>query len=135
MGADLRAGNPNIAELSDPYRPTKVAEAFKELYDNEWTDAFEELHKCKAMTEQDMIQCLMDVLQVCIIRIYHECEGRIDNSIPRINVWHHEACRVMTNCDHEGWIFISHPHKNNGFLLLLTIKYRILSLIKAHRSS
>ena len=74
MGADLRAGNPNIAELSDPNRPTKVAEAFKELYDNEWTDAFEELHKCKAMTEQDMIQCLMDVLQVCIMKIYHECE-------------------------------------------------------------
>ena len=24
--------------------------------------------------------------------------------------WHHEACRVMTNGDHEGQIFLSHPH-------------------------
>ena len=28
-------------------------------------------------------------------------------------VWHHEACRGMTNGDSEGQIFLSHPHKNN----------------------
>ena len=39
------------------------------------------------------------------IRIYHECEGRIEQSVPRIAVWHHEACRVMTNDDPEGRIF------------------------------
>ena len=40
-----------------------------------------------------------------IIKIYHECVGRIENSVPRIAVWHHEACRVMTNGDCEGRIF------------------------------
>ena len=35
---------------------------------------------------------------------------------------------VMTNGDHEGQIFLSHPHTNNGFFFLLTIKYRILCL-------
>ena len=49
----------------------------------------------------------------------------IEKSVPRITVWHHEACRVMTNGDHEGRIFLSHPHTNNIFYLL-TIKYRIL---------
>ena len=39
------------------------------------------------------------------IRINHECEGRIENSVPRIAVWHHEACRVMTNGDPEGQFF------------------------------
>ena len=34
-----------------------------------------------------------------IIRIYHECEGRIENSILRITFWHHEACQVMTKGD------------------------------------
>ena len=24
-----------------------------------------------------------------IIRIYHECEGRIEKSVPRIAVWYH----------------------------------------------
>ena len=54
------------------------------------------------------------------INIYHECEGRIEKSVPRITFWHHEACRVMTNGVPEGWIFLSHPHTNNGFFFLLT---------------
>ena len=56
-----------------------------------------------------------------IIRIYHECEGtcRIQKSVPRIAVWHHEACGVMINGDPEGWIFLSYPHMNNGFFFLL----------------
>ena len=41
------------------------------------------------------------------IRIYHECEGRIEKSVPRIAIWHHVACRVMTNDDPEGRIFNS----------------------------
>ncbi|KAK3593600.1 hypothetical protein CHS0354_018697 [Potamilus streckersoni] len=41
----LRDNNPNIADLSDPNRPTKLSEQFSELYDNEWTDAFDELQK------------------------------------------------------------------------------------------
>ena len=54
------------------------------------------------------------------IRIYHECEGRIDKSVPMIAVWHNEACRVMTNGDNEGRICLSYPHTNNGFFFLLT---------------
>ena len=54
------------------------------------------------------------------IRIYHECEGRIEKSVPRIAVCHHEASRVMTNSDPEGQIFLSYPHTNNGFFFLLT---------------
>ena len=49
------------------------------------------------------------------IRIYNECEDRIEKSVPRIAVWHHEACQVMTDGDPEGWIFLSYPYTNNGF--------------------
>ena len=35
------------------------------------------------------------------IIIYHDCEGRIEKSVPRIAVWHHKACRVMTGGDPE----------------------------------
>ena len=55
-----------------------------------------------------------------ITRIDHECEGCIEKSVPRIVVWHHEACRVMTNGDPEGRILLSYPHTNNGFFFLLT---------------
>ena len=50
-----------------------------------------------------------------IIRIYQHCEGRIEKSVSRITVWHCEACRVMTNDDPEGRIFLSYPQTNNGF--------------------
>ena len=39
------------------------------------------------------------------IRIHNECEGRIEKSVPRITIWHHEACRVMTNGDHHGFFY------------------------------
>ena len=61
-----------------------------------------------------------------IIRIYHECEGGIEKCIPRSTHWHHKACRVMKIIDHEGRIFLSHPHTNNGFFFLLTTKCFIL---------
>ena len=41
--------------------------------------------------------------------INHECEGRIEKSVHMIAVWHHEACRVMTNGDPEGQIFFLPP--------------------------
>ena len=31
------------------------------------------------------------------IRIHHECEGGIENSVHRINVWHHEAYAKYRN--------------------------------------
>ena len=46
-------------------------------------------------------------------RIYHECDSRIEKSVPRITVWHQEACRVIANGDQEGQIFQSHPNTNN----------------------
>ena len=63
-----------------------------------------------------------------IIRIYHECEGRIEKFVLRIAVWHHEACRVMINGDLEGGIFLSCPHTNNGFIFLLTTFFYLFSI-------
>ena len=74
-----------------------------------------------------MLRQIIDLVPITYkIRMYHQCEGRIEKSIPRITVWHHEACRVMTNGDPEGWIFLSYPHTNNGFFFLLTSFFYIL---------
>ena len=51
-------------------------------------------------------------------------EAGIEKSVPRITVWYHKACRVMTNGDPGGLIFLSHPPTKNGFFFLLIIKYR-----------
>ena len=53
-------------------------------------------------------------------RIYHECKSRIEKSVMRIAIWHHEACQVMTNGAPQGRIFLSYPRMNNGFFFLLT---------------
>lgn len=41
----LNNNNPNITDLSDMNRPTKIVDRFCRLYDNEWSDTFEELEK------------------------------------------------------------------------------------------
>ena len=62
-----------------------------------------------------------DMVLLClIIRIYHECEGKIEKAVQRVAVWHYETCQVMTNGGPEGRIFRSLPHTNNGFFFLLT---------------
>ena len=49
------------------------------------------------------------------IRICREREGRIENSVPRIAIWHHDACPVMTNGDPEGRIFLSYTYIHDIF--------------------
>ena len=68
-------------------------------------------------------QAVSSCKNICIC---HEFEGGIEKSVPRITDWHHEACRMMTIGDHEGLIFLSHPHTHKGYFLLLTTKYLIL---------
>ena len=50
-----------------------------------------------------IVEVILSCLMSGNIRIYHECG--IEKSIPRITVWHHEACRVMTNYDRENVFF------------------------------
>ncbi|XP_053400606.1 golgin subfamily A member 4-like [Mercenaria mercenaria] len=62
MGDRLTDNNPNITDLSDRNRPTKLAERCAELYDNQWTDAFDILDKCFD-TEENVIEALLWILQ------------------------------------------------------------------------
>ena len=64
--AQLVQDNPNVADLSDLNRPTKLAEKFSELYDNDWTDAFEVLVDQYRFSEEQGIKRLLDILMVCI---------------------------------------------------------------------
>lgn len=70
--------NPDIADLSDNYRPTKIAERYQELYDNQWTDAFETVVKHyiqigETNPEQHAIERLRKILLVSL------CVGFIVN--------------------------------------------------------
>ena len=100
---------------------------------------FIHVHVCRVYLLHPNVYCRYHIIiitikevNVDIIRIYHECEGRIEKSVPRLANWHHEACRVMTNDDPEGTIFLSYPHTNNGFFFsLTTIFYLKISFQKS----
>ena len=65
MGLQLADSNPNIADLSDATRPTKLAEMFDNLYDDEYTDAFEELD-VEYNNNRETCEVLLQLLLVCI---------------------------------------------------------------------
>jgi hypothetical protein len=60
----LRLNNPDIPDLSDTNRPTKIAEKFSELYDYEWTEAFESRSKTERNSEKAKIETLLNIVQV-----------------------------------------------------------------------
>jgi hypothetical protein len=62
VSVKLRDNNPNIADLNDEFQPTKLAEMFSELYDNEWIYAFTLLESC--FEEKFSIKVLLDVVMV-----------------------------------------------------------------------
>lgn len=57
------AGNTSIADLGDKYRPTRIAELYSELYDNEWTEAVDDLVNTK-WSEDQIVRHLFIILQV-----------------------------------------------------------------------
>ena len=68
-GDKLRYNNPGIADLSDEYRPNKLAEKFSELYDNEWTELYEDLDRTgndetTRNSEENIIGQLLQLLRV-----------------------------------------------------------------------
>ena len=50
-------------------------------------------------------------------------ESKIEKSILRVTNWHRQSCRLITNDDREGQVFLSLPQTNNEFLFLHTFKY------------
>lgn len=58
----LMHNNPNIADLSDKNRPTKIGERFEQLFDNEWSDAHEILKS--TISEREIYIILIEVVKV-----------------------------------------------------------------------
>ncbi|XP_061184463.1 uncharacterized protein LOC133192477 [Saccostrea echinata] len=76
-GLKVYDNNPNIQDLSDTKRPMKLAEAFGELYDNEWTNALDELLNQNA-TERVAIDQLTNTLKVSSHKIIF-CQNKLPN--------------------------------------------------------
>lgn len=66
--AQIRDNNPNIVDLNDPFRPTKMAELFSELYDNEWTTAYSAIEN--ELSGVQIVSFLLDMVMVGIGVVY-----------------------------------------------------------------
>ncbi|XP_052280110.1 uncharacterized protein LOC127877853 isoform X4 [Dreissena polymorpha] len=55
--------NPDIADLSDPNRAMKLSDKFGALYDDAWTDAFEDLTDKQKQKPNEAIQFLLESLK------------------------------------------------------------------------
>lgn len=62
----LTAGNAHIQDLSDMNRPQKLGEKLSELYDNEWTDAFEDLRDTENLDEKSNVLKLLEIFKTCV---------------------------------------------------------------------
>ena len=62
----LFANNPNITDLSDKNRSTKVRERYIDLYDNQWIDAVEIVETyIGTENEPKCVTVLLQILMVC----------------------------------------------------------------------
>ncbi|XP_052791656.1 uncharacterized protein LOC128225798 [Mya arenaria] len=65
-GISLTYNRANIAGLGDLNRPSKLAEVFSEIYDNDWTDAYETVKDDEEKNKiQFMLKILKDVDIIC----------------------------------------------------------------------
>ncbi|XP_060083045.1 uncharacterized protein LOC132562320 [Ylistrum balloti] len=82
----LKEGNPNIADLSDKNRPTKLGELFAALYDNEWSDAMEEINKGNGdedEEDEETMKCIQRLLDVVKFS-YSFCRKEADLQLQKI---------------------------------------------------
>ncbi|XP_060583074.1 uncharacterized protein LOC132739389 isoform X2 [Ruditapes philippinarum] len=77
----LRDNNPNIADLNDQCRPTKLAEMFSELYDNEWTCAYATIEK--ELDETKTIRLLLNIM----MQAYGFCEETVADPWNVVTKW------------------------------------------------
>ena len=64
MGIDDSEENDRFARM-EPDSPIQIAEQFRETYDNEYTDAFDELEASDMDLETEkIIKLLLDILEV-----------------------------------------------------------------------
>jgi len=63
----LKKGNPDIADLGDEHRPTNLGQKFKNVYEDEWTDAFTFLtddRPAGKLKDEEAISMLYKLVQV-----------------------------------------------------------------------
>ncbi|XP_076071716.1 uncharacterized protein LOC143043183 [Mytilus galloprovincialis] len=84
-GAKLVAGNTSIADLGDKFRPTRIAELYSELYDNDWTEAVDNFSK-QEWPEEVIVQHLFITLQGCYIACSQLANQQLQDLVQKLSL-------------------------------------------------
>ncbi|KAL3879694.1 hypothetical protein ACJMK2_031981 [Sinanodonta woodiana] len=75
----LTYNNPNIADMSDANRPGNLVEQISELYDNEWTDAYEYLTRTEGLQDEETVKQLLNILHTIYILCMESTRKQTDD--------------------------------------------------------
>ncbi|CAG2203738.1 unnamed protein product [Mytilus edulis] len=68
-GMKMKDNNPAIADLSDPNRPEKLSEKFREIYDNAWTNLLDAITEKTGESDDICVKQIVSALMVCTLEI------------------------------------------------------------------
>ncbi|XP_052078582.1 uncharacterized protein LOC127716434 [Mytilus californianus] len=112
-GAMLSDDNPNITDLNDPKRPTKLAEQLCSIYDNDWTDAMEMLEQSLPNTEENKEKCAHHLY--CVIKvIYQTCKLKADVQLQGITE-HYFLLNSPSLDQIKGW-WLNYPSERKKII-------------------
>ncbi|XP_063414551.1 hyaluronan-mediated motility receptor-like [Mytilus trossulus] len=81
LSASKLDGDPNITDLGDPNRPLKLVERYQQLYDNLWTDIFDELtdsyHDVGSSSEREKMAA-MEIMSI-FERVLQFCKHLVED--------------------------------------------------------
>ncbi|XP_063413239.1 uncharacterized protein LOC134695757 isoform X2 [Mytilus trossulus] len=80
-GSLLTDNNPNITDLNDSNRPTKLAEKLGKIYDDEWTDAMQDLENKKSKKKEKRHEKIVYHLYSIIKVLYVTCKQKAEEQV------------------------------------------------------
>lgn len=69
VGDKVMDNGQDKADLSDPFRPTRIGQDFSDLFDNEWSDAFEEMAFKDDDCKVRFLLLIMEVSLMCFLKV------------------------------------------------------------------
>lgn len=75
-GIKMKDNNPAIADLSDPNRPEKLSEKFREIYDNAWTNLLDAITEKTGDSDEIGVKKIVSALTV----MFDTCKNTISNN-------------------------------------------------------
>ncbi|VDI49526.1 Hypothetical predicted protein, partial [Mytilus galloprovincialis] len=75
-GMKMKDNNPAIADLSDPNRPEKLSEKFREIYDNAWTNLLDTITEKTGESDDIGVKQIVSALMM----MYDTCKNTITNN-------------------------------------------------------